>query len=390
MSIFNRKRNKRSSVAFLVDDSAYKMLCGSGYTSLDKNPEVVTCCRHIAQLISSMTIYLMANTEKGDQRIVNELSRKIDIYPNRYMTRKNWMESIVMNLLLYGNGNSVAIPLTKNGLLDDIVIQPPLTVSFIPDGGYGYEINVGGKAYNPDEVLHFVYNPDKDQPWKGLGVTASLKDVANNLRQAGETEKNFLESKWQPSVIVKVDGIIDEFSNPEGRKKLLDDYIASTNASEPWLIPAEQFSIEQVKPLTLNDLAIKDTVELNKKTVASILGVPAFLLGIGTFNKDEWNNFINTTVRSIAQIIEQELTRKLLLSPKWYFKFNNASLYAYDLQTTAAVYKDLRAIGVVTGNEVRDKLGMSPKEDLDELVMLENYIPASRLGDQNKLSEGEE
>ena len=41
-----------------------------------------------------------------------------------------------------------------------------------------------------------------------------------------------------------------EFSSPEGRRKLLNEYAGSAEAGEPWLIPAEQFSVEQVKPLS--------------------------------------------------------------------------------------------------------------------------------------------
>lgn len=374
--------------ALLVSEELYEKLCVSGYTSLDKCPEIMTACRKIADLISSMTIHLMANTEKGDKRIVNELSRKIDISPSKYMTRKTWMDAIAMNLLLYGKGNSVVIPRTKEGYLADLVPADPGKVTFLPDG-YGYRIRLEGMELEPDEVLHFVLNPDPHYPWKGMGLTTTLRDVAHNLRQAAGTERAFMESKWKPSVIVKVDGMIDEFSSPEGREKLLNDYIQTNEVGTPWIIPAEQFSIEQIKPLSLADLAINETVEMDKRTVAAVLGVPPFVLGIGTYNAQEWDAFVSNTIRPLARMIEQELTKKLILSEKWYWKFNVASLYSYDLQTTATVYSDLYVKGIVDGNEVRDKISMSPREGLDDLVILENYIPLNKIGDQLKLKQEE-
>lgn len=388
MSIFNRKKRSASAQVFLTSTEGYDTLCVSGYTSLDKNPEIITACRQIAELISSMTIYLMSNTEKGDQRIINELSRTVDIFPTPYMTRKTWMDGIVMNMLLYGKGNAVVIPHTSNGYLDELEPISAGRVSFRADGR-GYKILIDGVERDPANLLHFVHNPDKDQLWRGQGLTVALKDVAHNLRQAAETERGFMASKWKPSIVVKVDSMTDEFASPAGRKKLLESYMETAEAGEPWLIPAEQFEVEQIKPLSLADLAISDVVQLDKRTVAAILGVPPFVLGVGEYNADAWNGFINNKIRPIVRGIEQELTRKLLISPKWYWQFNLASLYSYDLQTTANVYSELYVRGIVTGNEVRNKISMQPMDGLDELVILENYIPLAKVGDQMKLKQEE-
>ena len=180
-----------------------------------------------------------------------------------------------------------------------------------------------------------------------------------------------------------------EFANPAGRKKLLESYVESGSVGEPWLIPAEQFQVEQIRPLSLEDLAISDVVELDKRTVAAILGIPPFLLGVGEYDKEAWNAFVNTTIKSIVTGIQQELTKKLILSPKWYVKFNILSLYDWDLQTISAVFGSLSDKGIVTGNEVRDRMGMPPKDGLDELRLLENYIPFDMIGKQNKLNGGD-
>lgn len=371
----------------LSDPQAYDMLCLDGYTKLSKNPEVVTAVTRIADLISSMTIHLMTNTSGGDTRIINELSRKIDINPNRYMTRKTFIAAIVKNMLLGGDGNSVIRVKTSRGLIDDLIPVPPSHVSFTSKG-YGYTITIDGKRYNPDDVLHCVWQPDEEYPWFGRGIRITLKDVLANLGQAGKTKNAFMRSKYNPPLVVKVDGLAEDFSSPAGRSRLIEEYLTTSEEGQPWIVPADMIDVKEVRPLSLADLAINDSVEIDKKTVAALIGVPAFLLGVGEYDQKAWNSFINNTIRPICRGIEQEFTRKLILSPKWYFRFNTTSLMDWDLAQIAEVYGNLSDRGIVTGNEVRDKLGMSPLEGLDKPRILENYIPADKIGDQKKLLQG--
>lgn len=382
---------KRSSgLVWLTDPQHFDNLACQGYTTLGQSPEVSTAVNTIARLIGAMTIHLMRNTTSGDVRVRNEISEVVDIEPNRYMTRSNLIQWIVRTMLLDGRGNAVVWPRTEGGKLRELVPIPSMLTAFVPTEAFGYRIAISGIEYDPENLLHFAANPGSLYPWLGQGYTVSLADVANNLKQAAATEKGFMQSKWKPSLIVKVDGMFDEMGNPVGRQKILQDYVESSEAGEPWLIPAEQFQVQEVKPLTLSDLALADFVRLDKRTVASILGVPPFVLGVGDFKREEWNSFISTTVMPLAQSIQQELTRKLLTETDLYFRFNPRSLLNYSMDELVRAGAEMVDRMAMRRNEWRDWMGLEPDPDMDELLALENYIPADRLGDQAKLDGGGE
>lgn len=374
---------------WLAGGDAADILCPVGYTPLSKNEEVRKNIHKIADMVSSMTIMLMENGENGDKRIKNELSRKLDIYPNKDMVRKNFIYKIVTDLLI--TGNSVVYPEYSGELLENLTIWNSERVSYSKTLDGSYTINYGGQKFAPDEVLHFVLVPDDDFPFRGQGYAGMMKSTLQNILQAEATKTGYMKSKWKPSLIISIEADAEELQNPEKRRKILGSYTETTEAGEPWLIPAGEVDVKTVQPLTLNDLAIQDSLQLDKKVAASVFGTPGFMVGIGEFNRDEYNNFIGTTIMNIARIIEQEFSKKLLHRMDWYFKFNAKSLKQYSLAEQMDFVTEMVKDGMLNRNEGRTEFDYSPVDDpgMNEYNVLENYIPVAKVGDQKKLKGGE-
>lgn len=366
-----------------LDDKPW---CPVGYTRLSDVPEIKAGIRKIAELMSVMPLHLMQNTDQGNIRVNNELSRKLDITPCRYLSRPQWIYKIVTEMLT--DGNSFGIPIYDGDYLDEIVpVNTGGVVESLPTGGYDVMIN--GRIYGPDEILHFSYNPDPTVPWNGLGLTADLRALITAIAQAHKTALSIME-RPMPSIIIRADNLSEELKTQEGRAKLYERYIESQDAGHPWILSADNFDVQQIKPMSINDLAIKDDIEISERTAAAILGVPPYVLGVDKFDQAAYNNFVSTKLQPIAVLIEQELTRKLLWSPTLFFRFSNRQLYSYTMEERLKFSTALHDRGILSGNEVRIDFDFDPVDGLDERKVLENYIPIDMSGKQNKLNGGGE
>lgn len=377
-----RADTKNSFTLFINSDDEFPV----GYRPLSQCEEIIRCANIIADMVSSMTIMLMQNKVDGDVRVRNELSKKIDVNPCNYMNRKNFIFKIVKDMVMCGN--SVVWP-DVGSYIENL---EPLRADYcsyrsIPSG---YTIDYGGQLLDPNEVLHFVLVPDLKEPFKGVGYKEAIMSAVQTLAQANATKKGFLKSKWKPSMIISVASDAEEFREQDTRNKLLGSYTGTTEAGEPWIIPTGEIDIKTISPLTLKDLAIQESITLDIKTIASALGILPFMVGIGEFDRDAYNNFVSTKIMSIAQIVQQELTNKLLLSPELYFKLNQKSLMQYELSDHMEFVKGMVGGGMLNRNEGRSEFDYSPvdKEGMNDYIVLENYIPVESVGDQKKLKEG--
>lgn len=360
--------------------------CLGGYTRFDQHPDIQAVVKIIADLVSTMTIQLMESTQNGDIRVKNQLSRKVDIEPWQYGTRKALIGKIVKEMLI--SGNSIVIPRYREDLLDSLIPVKFSDCSISNLNENGYSITIRGVNFKHDELLHFVNNPS-NEAYKGESYRVYLKDVIKNLDMTQNVKKRFYERDYKPNVIFSFNSDTESFLSPEGRDELYKKFV-ETKDGLPYMIPAELMKVDSIPSMNLKDLAINESVTLDKKSVASIFNIPVFMLGIGKYDEKEYNNFVNRTIVPIVKELEQELTRKLIFGQDWYFKFNLNSILAFDYKEKMLLTFQAKKLGLLTGNEVRTEMGysISAETHMNEFTILENFIPAQDVGNQKKLDNG--
>lgn len=384
-----RRKEQKALNDFLSGEGAYDECPPARYRRLSDIPEVHTAVNRIAEAVSNMSIKLRENGDSGDKTIKNELSRLVDISPSPYTTRRSWLYNIVRNLLIEGEGNAYVLPITKKGVLVELKPLEPSYVTVVDMYGH-YGISYKGQYYKYDEIIHFIHNPDPERPYVGRAHHAVLKDVAQNLKASNDVRHKFSTGQYLPPIVVKVDANNVQLSTVEGREKVYNDYIKTKDGSRPWIIPGDMIEVEQIRPMSIKDMAIHENFTLDKKTVASIFGVPAFFLGVGEFSIREYQNFVSTTVQNIAEEIEQKLTQRLIIDPRQHFNFDAKKLMAYNVNEIVSSGTAMISIGAMSINELRKQLSMAPIGGGDEHKVLENYIPIEDSGNQKKLEKDAE
>lgn len=359
-----------------------------GYTPLHKHADVKVCVKRIADLVSSMPIYQMQNSDIGNVRLIDGLSRKIDIDPNPYLTRKTLIYKCVEELLIYGN--SFLLPAyDRQGLLQELRPVESRTVSLTPLDDGGYRAKIGNVDFEAEEIVNFVNNPCYNTPWKGQSYKVQLSDVLRNLKQSSKIKSDYYTNQYRPGLIFLFNGDSDVFRSEEEREKVYNKWL-KTKLGMPYMLPESLVDVKEFKNMSLADIAINESVEIDKRFIAALIGVPAFFLGVGEYNEKEYNNFIDTTIRPIAEILQQELTKKLLIATDRFFKFNINGLKAFDMDSRLQAMYEGKAMGVFNGDEVRVVAGYEPTgiKEMQEFSMLENYIRVQDASKQKKLLQG--
>ncbi|WP_125708063.1 phage portal protein [Companilactobacillus zhongbaensis] len=356
------------------------------------NSDVFSAIRILASDVASSPIQLLrGETLAVKDKYFNLLNKK----PNDLIDGFHLKFALMANLLL--NGNAYAeIDDVDNPREIKFVKNSSMTVKQDEDSGaLIYEISNSKnqtRRVKPSHILHFKYFSQDGVT--GVSPLMSLRDELNLQKTGNKMLMGFYKNGISSNGVLKVNkSDLDADAKNHIRDEFEKVNAGSQNSSRTIVMDSSM----DYTPLEINADVLKlvNSNDWSSKQIAKVFGLSTYQLGVEENHSSvsQTNlNYINGTLSHYFNVFSAELDFKLLSNTdKQSFRFNTDSLFSVDPQT--ATKNAIQAVqgGLITINEARRKMNLSPLDGGDQLLVSLNYVHLDNMDNyqNNKDGKGE-
>jgi HK97 family phage portal protein len=343
--------------------------------------------RLITETVAAMPLRCYEND--GDSRSEcsdNDLFRLLNRRPNRYQTRTEFFESLVLNLTSCGNAYN--LKQKSSGRLVGLI---PMSASqtepvLMRDGSIVYKfIDANGDmhAYSEDQVWHVKLFGN------GIVGMSPLEYAAKSLSTAiiqDDRNRKLANNGGKVAGYVKVDKTTAlKKEQRDGIRAELQAMVSSDADFLPVLEKGAEFIPTGLSP---SDTKLLESRRFSIEDIARFMGVPSVLIN-DTAGSTVWGSgisqlvegFYKLNLRPYLERIESSIKRHLM-DPKDFDKFDIEfdfdSLLRADVATRLDTYGKAVNSGQMSPNETRAAEGRPPKPGGDEIYLNGSLVPAGQ------------
>ena len=372
----------------------YQDLASEGYL---KNAIVYRCVNEISKGISAVPFKIFnKNEEVVEQHPIIEVLNK----PNPLQSRSEFMNSLVGFLMLSGNAYILKIgadnrPPKELHLLRPDRIEVKGSNRPIPES-YEYRVNGKTEAIYPvdsdsgaSELKHIkLWHPLDDYYGCSPLSAAAVEIDQHNL--ASKHNINLLDNGARPSGAVvfkpKDDTGMNVNLTESQRQQLLTDlnnrFTGAQNAGRPLLLEGD-FDWKEMG-LSPKDMDFLNLKHMSATDIAMCFGVPSQLVGVP--DAQTYANVAEArlalyeeTIIPLLKKIESDLNEWLvpLYGDDLHMHFDIDEIPALS-ERRRKIYENVNSAvlnGIMTRNEARERLGLSPLDGADDLYISATLFP---------------
>lgn len=318
------------------------------------------------------------------------LWRLMNYQPNRYQTRTEFFESLMVNLVTDGNCYC-AIERDTNGRIVSLLplMSGQVCMTLLADGSRTYEYKTENntvRVFSEQSIWHLKLFGN------GLTGLSPLSHAAQSLGIAIATEARVTKLSQSGG---KTNGIlmVDHKLTPDQREavRLNFDELTEGNADKLFVLEANM-KFERTS-LTPQDMQLFENRRFQIEDVARFMGVPSILIN-DTAGTTAWGSgiaqimegFYKLNLRPYLERFESSIVRNLLDRKEWgtiEIEFDFDAILRADYATRVKTQSAAVNAGLLTPNEARRQEGREPKDGGDEIYLNGSLVQAGKKGDVN-------
>lgn len=344
---------------------------------------VSACVRYISFTMASLPLKIYRRLPKGGKEEatnhpINDLFRT---QPNDWQTWFQFRQQMWDHIELRGNFYARIVP-GPRGAVDQLWPLNPdmVSVEQLPSGQVQYVIGAGGRTERllKDEVFHLFGMSENGLT--GLSTISAWADVIGLGLGMQDYAGRFVRNDARPSGFIETDQVL----KPEAKEKLGKEWQAGFTEQNRGKTAILEAGLKYNSVSISNkDAQFVEARKMSWSEIASLFGIPPHKIGWlekSAFSNIEEQNIdvVVDAVRPRAVLLEQAISRDLLIAPDRFFPEHNLDgLLRGNIKSRYEAYSIGITQGFLTRNEVRNKENLNPIDGLDEPVVQMNMVPAS-------------
>ena len=369
-----------------------------GYTK--KNAIGLSAFFAATNLISN-SIALMPISENqlnDNKRTVVENSNITPLFYNMFLTKFNVLKKIVEDVILKGNAY-LYITRDEAGHPKSLTYLRPSQVAIqyneLTQDLY-YLVTSSNKVTKKKildkDMCHFVMHSNDGV--NGLSILSYATRTIDSANATEQSAKQFFDGGCSINGIIRLK---NPLVSDKQRNEIRQNW-AQIHGGDNCSGIAVLSGVEDFTPITSdpNKSQMLETRRFNVTEIARWFNINPILLGDlshTSYSDIEQANieFVQHTLLPWIEMLQNELTRKLIVNRKRYIDLDENVLLKSNKTNQANFCKTLVSAGIMTANEARAQLGLNQMEGADDLVIPFTKISDNKVnGDGNKTDNNDE
>ena len=361
--------NLTERIFHLVDSPASSGAVVNEYTSLNV-AAVTACVRLIADMVAKLPIYLYRETKQGPKEITNHPAiNLVGGIPCELHTSFELRQLMETGKGLGGNGYA---RIYRDAYGDPRSIQwlapcdvtPSVVKKSNGERYVVYRVTGETEALTRYNIIH-VRGISRDGIAGISPVTLLRESIGTCLAQTSAAGKLMREGTHFPGYLVAPQALTEQ-----QMKDARDEWDKNTaGAKNAGRVPIMHggFDFKQTNGMSMVDAEFLGSRRFELQEIARFFGIPPFMIGDstasttwGTGIEQQTLGFLNNCLDPHLVAWEQSLAISLLTTEEqrkgYYFQFDRDSLANADLAAKSAYFREMRAIGVYSVNDIRAKI----------------------------------